>query len=369
MNAIVSIHSVGVVSALGIGYHDFAAALQAGQQGTLVPVRQDMCAGEVLPTRPARWIADFRAESYLGRKGLATLDRTTRMSLVATMQALDGAGVTVDDENRSAIGVVLGSAAGGLKSISDFIRETYTAPAPHMVSPMQFPNTVMNCAASRCAIWHGLQGANSTVCAGDLSGLAALRYAALLIRLGHANSLLVGAVEEYCDYSAWAHEALTNDGATPLGEGAVVFMMTPWEPESERIADILAIRLKVLTRGDTASALRREIDRALSAACVAPGELSWWLGMQYGDTREQEQAGVRAALGSQFDALERIPPLLPNLGDTASVSFAFQLAGALALSQPGIGLLTSITKDGQLGVAIVRTLPQAANPSAEMGLR
>ncbi|HEX4369118.1 MAG TPA: beta-ketoacyl synthase N-terminal-like domain-containing protein [Rhodopila sp.] len=370
LNAMVSIRSLGVVSALGVGDREFAAALRAGRQGALAPLREDMCAGAP-PSRPARWIADFKAESYLGRKGLAALDRTTRLSLVATLQALDCAGLTVTDENRSGIGVVLGTAAGGVKSISDFIRETYTAPAPHMVSPLQFPNTVMNCAASRCAIWHGLHGANSTVCAGDLSGLAALRYAALLLRLGHAGTLLTGAVEEYCDYTAWAHEALADETAAPLGEGAVVFTMTPWQPERERLADILALRLKLPTRGDTTGALRREIGRALAAAGVTPGELGWWLGMRSGDARGgdtrggdtggNEAAAVRAALGASFDDLQRIPPVLANLGDTASASFAFQLAGALALAEPGPGLLTAITDDGQIGVAIVRVLPQAAS--------
>jgi 3-oxoacyl-[acyl-carrier-protein] synthase II len=361
MNAPVSIRSVGVVSALGVGYPDFAAALQAGRAAALMPLQADMCAGEVCPARPARWIADFQAERYLGRKGLAALDRTTRLSVVATMQALDGADMSVDDAAWSQTGVVLGTAAGGLKSISDFVRETYTAPAPHMVSPLQFPNTVMNCAAARCAIWHGLHGVNSTVCAGDLSGLAALRYAALLLRLGHADTLLAGAVEEYCDYSAWAHEALTHDGAAPLGEGAVVFTMTPWAPDSERLADILALRLKVMTRGDTAVGLQCEISRTLSAAGVAPGELRWWLGMRHQDTQAKEEAGVRAALGPSFPDLQHLPPLLPQLGDTASAGFVFQLAGALALAQPGPGVLTSITNDGQLGVAVVEVLPHAAN--------
>ena len=57
---------------------------------------------------------------------------------------------------------------------------------------------MINAAAGQAAIWQGLRGVNSTILAGEASGLQALAYAVGLIRSGRAAALLAGGVEELC---------------------------------------------------------------------------------------------------------------------------------------------------------------------------
>src|SRR5437763_1891050 len=65
-------------------------------------------------------------------------------------------------------------------------------------SPLEFANCVLNGAAGEAAIWHRLRGVNSTIAAGEASGLLALAQAAELVRAGRAAAVLAGGAEELC---------------------------------------------------------------------------------------------------------------------------------------------------------------------------
>jgi 3-oxoacyl-(acyl-carrier-protein) synthase len=57
---------------------------------------------------------------------------------------------------------------------------------------------VINAAAGQAAIWHRLRGVNSTLAAGEASGLLAIAQAAELVRAGRAAAVLAGGAEELC---------------------------------------------------------------------------------------------------------------------------------------------------------------------------
>ncbi|MCA3242299.1 MAG: hypothetical protein ING89_13465 [Rubrivivax sp.] len=370
MNAALTIRAIGVVSPIGVGFEAFSAALkspagpqrEAGAEG--VPYSH-----VAWPEAPARWLADFDARHWLGTKGVNALDRSTQMAVVACQLALQS-GADADDAaalaRRRATGVVLGSMAGGMRSIADFVRSTYTA-TPHMVSPMQFPNTVMNCSAGQCAIWHGLKGVNSTVCAGELSGLAALQYASRMLRTGHAQRLLAGAVEEYSDFGAWAHVRTAEPG-TPVGEGAAVFALerqdaAPATSQAEPMGELLAVRVRTVPprpgRHDVdpdalTQALAAEIGRALQQAGLDAAALAWWAPRHAsGPLGELETAARRlAGIG---DTVTTVPPTVQlRCGHSHAASESLRLAGALALAPAGVGLLVALTSEGQVGCALVR---------------
>src|SRR5262249_43731077 len=90
--------------------------------------------------------------------------------------------------------------------------------------PFEFANSVINAAAGQAAIWHGLRGVNSTVAAGEASGLLAIAQAAELVRAGRADALLAGGVEELCFESFLGYYRtgrLCGSGA-PAGRGSRV---------------------------------------------------------------------------------------------------------------------------------------------------
>lgn len=323
----VSILGAGVIAPSGIGFASFAAALHAGG---------GQCGGGPL--------GGFDVRDHLGAKGVGSLDRPAQLAIVVCREAFARVGQDLDAAD---VGVVLGTIGGGTHSISEFVRSTYTAPLPYMISPLQVPNTVMNCAAAQCAIWLGLRGVNSTVCAGEMSGLAALQYAARMLRLGHARLLIAGSVGEYCAFSAHSHAATSVTHAPPAGEGAAVFSLAIGETRNEPIADMLAIRVRARGHAvaDRAEVRREEAQAALAASGIGPDDLVWWSGED--DVSPEDVLGVG-----------RVPVSVPSrttalCGSTYAASTSLQLAGALALAPAGPGLLMSQTRDGQIGCAVM----------------
>jgi 3-oxoacyl-[acyl-carrier-protein] synthase II len=311
-----------------------------------------LCAGGHLPPRPARWLTDFDAGAHLGSKGVANLDRTTQLSIMLCRDLLRDLPADMV-EGRERVGVVLGTCGGSLKSIADFIRSTYAGSAPHMVSPMQFPNTVMNCAAAQCAIWNGLRGVNSTVCAGDLSGFAAMQYAMRMLRLDHARLLLAGAVEEYCEFAAFAHETLTPDPAVLQAEGGAMFALSA-APGQAAIGELLGVRLGLLPQGQPVPGMTAAIGRLLREAGVAPQDVAWWSPALAGAPGDVEAEAAEAAL--RQPSLVTLPCIAERFGHAGGASAALQLAACLGVAPEGIGLVTGSDSAGQFGCALLRRL-------------
>ena len=340
MTTSVCIERIGVVSPLGIGFPAFCQSVRGA----------DSCIDAGAAPGSALRIADFHPADYFGARSVATLDRMTQLAIAGTGQALDGAGLA--PAARRATGVVLGSAGGGFGSISEFVRTTYTAAEPHLVSPLQFPNTVMNCAAAQCAIWHGLTGINASVCAGDLSGIAALQYAMRMLRGGHAATLVAGAVEEYSDFIDHMHGA-----AAPVrfAEGGAVFMLRAGDRDGRTIATLLGTRMRTVPVATTphaaALALAAIVQRLLDGACVRPADLAW---RSHQGALDADGIGRAAsALLGAPDDLTVVPDVAAQrAGASAGAASALHLAGALALAPRGLGLLTAASH-GMLGCLLV----------------
>jgi 3-oxoacyl-[acyl-carrier-protein] synthase II len=345
----ICILDASVASAAGRGMAAFAAGMRGAPLPPPAPMPAGLCSFGHVPPRPARWLSGFDAAAQLGHKGVANLDRTTQLSIMLCRDLLGGLPLDMS-EGREAVGIVLGTCGGSLKSIADFIRSTYAAPAPHLVSPMQFPNTVMNCAAAQCAIWNGLRGLNSTVCAGDLSGFAALQYAMRMLRLDHARLLFAGAVEEYCEFAAFAHESLTPDQESLQTEGGAMFALSK-TPGEAAIGMVLGIRLGLLPAGQDGAGMASAIGRLLRDTGVAPQDIGWWSTASAGDPGATEAAAVERALG---EAPQVLPRVADRFGHAGGASVALQLAACLALAPEGIGLVTGADAQGQFGCALLR---------------
>lgn len=343
----IAIRRIGVVSPLGTGFGAFGAAL--AMQARSTPTMPD---DPSLPRRPAH-LVDIDGAAHLGAKGLAALNRMSQISMIACGEALGG-------ERDAPVGVVLGTAGGSFRSITDFVRSTYSGSAPHMISPMQFPNTVMNCAAAQCAIRFGLTGVNSTVCAGDLSTLAALSYAVRMLRAGHGDRIVAGGVEEYCEFTAWSHAA-GADAGEPMGEGAALFALGGGVDGA--LGALLGVAQRRVGKGEAAGVRRGALIRGLlDDAGIAPDQVVWRMGSDSADgeagAREQD-AVVTAGIDAGVTDLSGLASAA--VGRTYAASFGFQLAAALAVAPEGVGVLTASGPLNQFGGALVRIPARTRN--------
>jgi 3-oxoacyl-[acyl-carrier-protein] synthase II len=341
-----------VVTALGtvsaIGAEDFEESLFSGRTG--------ICPSERLSGATVAEIRNFDSERWLGKKGVRALDRTARLLASACQIALCSAGMTQAEESDGApeLGIVCGTMFGGLHSITSFDL-SYLVDGPSYVNPMVFPNTVINAPAGQAAIKLRLSGVNSTISAGWASGLHAIDYAIRFLRLGRAQSLLAGGVEEldeellqglransFCSASGTARPFASDRNGTVPGEGSAQLLLesvlTARQRQVQPLAEIVGFGCGcefVPLERQTGRALETSIRLALDSALIGPEQISGIVssasGSRIGDALEL------SALQSVFgDRLRTIPMCAPKsaTGDTLGCSGALgAVVATLALKR------------------------------------
>ncbi|MCC5603259.1 beta-ketoacyl synthase N-terminal-like domain-containing protein [Nostoc favosum] len=357
----------GVISPIGIGIDAFTEGCTKKSSG-LKPITGYTT--DPLPFDEACIIPEFETTKFLGSKGTRSMDRTTGMAVAAVGMALKYSGITVEPK-QDRIGVVLGTSTGSIRSISEFTRETLVQERPYLVNPALFPNTVMNCAAGQCAIWHKLKGVNATISGGKLSGLLALRYAALTIRSGYADTLLTGAVEEFCEQTAWAYyHTSSSRQKLPLGEGCAIFVLE--KPEIAQannrkiLAEVLGCEFGVYSKININNAKQQAvglascIQKLLVSANITPSQIEVIAKCHCEIPvlhRLQDEGLSMALMGMDCAYHFSISDLI---GDCFSASAAFQLAALLAFFESlptagnRYGLITSVGWDGTVGCMLIR---------------
>src|SRR5438105_2360806 len=117
MSKRVVITGLGVLTSNGKGREDYWAALKEGRVGYKTVTLFDSSEFKV---NQAGEISDFDPTVYMGTKGLRNLDRSTKLLVSASKQAVADSGFTITEENTDDVGVSVGTTLGSIKSISDF---------------------------------------------------------------------------------------------------------------------------------------------------------------------------------------------------------------------------------------------------------
>ncbi|MFF0445688.1 beta-ketoacyl synthase N-terminal-like domain-containing protein [Streptomyces sp. NPDC004609] len=346
-------------SPYGLGAAAFAAGVREDRDAVR-PGDRDLG-----PYERAGLLPDFDIRRVLGRKGTRAMDRATAIAVATVGMLLEEAGPGLAADRPEAVGMVLGTGHGSVQSIMDFTRDSLTGEKPYHVDPAAFPNTVMNRAAGQSAIWHTLRGPNTTLAGGAPTGLLTLSYAARLLRRGHCEAVLCGAVEEFSAERAWLeYRARTGSAhrqpAGPLGEGCALFLLEPYGRALAHgrtaHASLLSCRFTAFhDPEDAPRAVTRAVTEALKDASVEPGEVAL---LVPSDTGGPLGAREDAALGAVFG--ESGPPRLRLrrlIGDTSAASASLQLAAAVCVpdGRRRPVLITSVDPDGQTGAVVLRT--------------
>lgn len=340
------LHSWDLLSPYG-GKADFLSAIAARKSVA------DMAPCATSAALAIYCVADFDLRVELGKKGTRSFDRHTGMFVHCASRAIAAAGLAGTDLAGAAI--VNGTAAGSLSSIQDFLLDTYRLEQPYFVNPAHMPNTVMNCAAGQCAIWHGIRGPNATVSAGSQSFQAAARMAGRWAANGRARYMLVGAVEEITPLTAdllYTYRKQAGPARGRMAEGAAVFLVEATQRDQLRAGDsaVLGTLTRTAAANDGAGALVRLADDLLARAGVAAHEValvalkSW-----AGSAAERDEQRVAEHLRAPTVNAATI------FGHAYSASGALQLAFLLAELPPGgIGMTVSASRNGSIACQLVR---------------
>ncbi|HVW10320.1 MAG TPA: beta-ketoacyl-[acyl-carrier-protein] synthase family protein [Bryobacteraceae bacterium] len=355
----------GVITSIGVGLPAFEEALWSGKSGIKASGR---IAGFTFAD-----IGEFDPKPWLGNKGVRVLDRGTRLLCIAAQMALTETNLSQESKEvgDADLGMICGTMFGGIHSIASFDWIGITD-GPSLVSPLEFPNTVINAPAGQAAIKHKLRGVNSTICSGLASGLYAIDYAAEFLRLGRAKYLLAGGMEEVCEETSAAFRRLNieskrgqpnpfaadRDGAV-AGESAALWMLEAEETAAGRGAKPILEILGFGAAHDASTSQGYQISgkgaatamhQALDYSGITPDQISCIVtsgsGSPAGD--EMEARALHSVFG---DKLPNIPACAPKaaLGECMGGSGALcAVIGGLALLKqelpPTAGFAGSDTK-------------------------
>ena len=248
------ITGIGVLASNGIGRKEYWQALKESRVGF-----KDVSLFDTsdLKVKSAGEISEFDAKTFLGPKGLRSLDRSTKLICSAGKLAIDDAKLEITEDNTNDVGVVLGTTLGSVYSISEFDK-TALREGPRYVNPALFPNTVINSPGSQVSIKFNIKGFNTTVSTGFTASLDAIGYAIDFLNFDRAKVVLAGGVEEMCIQTFLGFYKIgflsgSRNGLAPVscpfdkrrngiifGEGAAFLVLEDLNHALERNAEILA---------------------------------------------------------------------------------------------------------------------------------
>jgi 3-oxoacyl-[acyl-carrier-protein] synthase II len=324
----VVVTGLGLVSALGVGWHDNWSAALAGRSGArpiegFEPVDNE--------TTIACEVRGFDPTDFVERRAARRMDRFAQLAVAAARLALEDATLTVSDGLGPRIGAVVGSGIGGLET---FVAQTLVVDrrGPDRASPLFIPMVIPNMAAAQVSMELGLKGPLSCTATACASGNHALGEATDHIRAGRADVMLAGGTEAtitrtgVASFNAVRALSTRNDAPAAasrpfdvgrdgfvMGEAGAVLVLESLEHARERGAEPYCEVLGYGLSGDahhltepdpSGEAPAAAIAMALADAAVAPSDVDYVnahaTSTPVGDSSEVR--ALRLALGDEVAA-------------------------------------------------------------------
>jgi 3-oxoacyl-[acyl-carrier-protein] synthase II len=187
----VVVTGMGAVTPLGPDVESSWRAALAGRSGagpiTLFDASTMLC-------RIASEVKEFDPTPYLPPKVARRNDRSAQFAVAAARQAVDDAGLSIDDSNADEIGVIVGSGVGGIGSLAEQIgvmRDRGT----DRVSPFLVPMFIIDMMSGLVSITLGAKGVNYSIVSACATAGHCLGEAAETIKRGDARIVLAGGAE------------------------------------------------------------------------------------------------------------------------------------------------------------------------------
>lgn len=250
----VVVTGIGVISPIGNDKQSFWDSLVAGKCGIGTVTRFD---ATDYSCKVAGEVKNFSVEGYMDPKEAKRNDLYTRYAVVATMKALEDAGLKIGDVEPSRMGCIIGSGIGGMETIETQSRVLFEK-GPRRVSPFMIPALISNMAAGLVGILckakavnygtvsacssgsHALGEAFRHICHGDADVMIAGGAEAAVTRLGFAGFGNMKALSTNPDPATACRPFDAERDGFIMGEGAGILILETLEHATARGARIYA---------------------------------------------------------------------------------------------------------------------------------
>ena len=210
-----------------------------------------------------------------------------RYAIAALEEAQAQAGLVIDSQNAFDVGVIVGSAVGGIATYTrelDIFREK----GPRRVNPMLIPSMTIDVPSIRIAIQTGAQGVNYGIATACSTGADAIGLSFEAIRRGDVKAIIAGGAEAaVTPIGIVAFDrlrALSRNNDDPCGasrpfdaerdgtvmaDGAAVLVVEELEHALERGAEPMAEVLSYAATSDAAHLTAPDSEGAGAARCMS----------------------------------------------------------------------------------------------------
>ena len=191
MSRRVVVTGMGCISPVGNNVNETWESILAGRSGAAMITHFDASKHK---TRFAAEVKGFDPVLMFGAREARKMDRFTQFATAVAMEALEQAGLQIDESNRDRVGVVIGSGIGGIGTLLDQA-EVMRERGPDRVSPFLVPMMISDSAPGMLAIRFGARGPNMALATACASGNNAIGEALEMVRRGAADVMIAGASE------------------------------------------------------------------------------------------------------------------------------------------------------------------------------
>jgi 3-oxoacyl-(acyl-carrier-protein) synthase len=228
------------------------------RSGAAAP-RHSIGLAERLNCRIAAEVAGYDPLQYFTEKEIDQLDRFSQFALIASQEAMAGAGIEkLSEAQQPRTGVAIGSAYGGTQTLDTHYHALYSLKASRL-PPLVIPRLMYNAATCQVSMHWQARGPCVTPTTACSSGTHAIGESVRTIQRGEADWMLAGGSDApvtYGVFRCWEGMrvlAPEGDDATRacrpfsrdrqgivIGEGAAVFLLEDYEIARKRGATMLA---------------------------------------------------------------------------------------------------------------------------------
>jgi 3-oxoacyl-[acyl-carrier-protein] synthase II len=187
----VFVTGLGTVSPIGNDVPTFWKNLNDGVSGAGPITAFD---ASDFPVRIGCEVKDFDPGQWMDHKMAKRTARVTQFSLAASRQALEDAGLTIDERNRDMVGVVISTGGGGIGLAEDGTR-TLDERGPRSVSPLFLPSIMPNAVSCLVSIETDARGPVLTSTLACASGNYSIIEGYHFLQRGEADVMLAGGTE------------------------------------------------------------------------------------------------------------------------------------------------------------------------------
>jgi 3-oxoacyl-[acyl-carrier-protein] synthase II len=252
----VVITGIGALTPLGNNVPDFWESILAGKSGAGIITRFD---ASLFRTQVACELKGYDPKDHFDRGEIKRTDLFTQYALVASNEAIKDSGFEFDKMNPYDVGVIWGTAQGGMDTYEEQVTEYAKGDGHPRFSPFFVPKFLANMASGLISLKHGYMGINFTAMSACATSNTAIMDAFNYIRLGKAKIIISGGSEAPISPASVggfaAMKAMTHRNDDPqtasrpfdahrdgfvMGEGAAALVLEEYEHAIQRGAKIYA---------------------------------------------------------------------------------------------------------------------------------